>query len=43
MVGSDLPENLTTELSKIYSLSVADQDKQDILWNTARHLFGGGS
>lgn len=42
MIGSDLPENLTTELSKIYSLEVTDEIKQNILWNTACHLFGKG-
>jgi hypothetical protein len=42
MIGSDLPENLATELFKIYSLDVADEIKQDILWNTACHLFGAG-
>lgn len=39
MIGSDLPENLTTEIGKIFSLEVADEIKQDILWNTASHLF----
>lgn len=42
MIGSDLPENLTTELGKIFSLEVADEIKQDILWNTACHLFDEG-
>jgi predicted TIM-barrel fold metal-dependent hydrolase len=42
MIGSDLPENLATELFKIYSLDVADDVKHDILWNTACHLFGVG-
>ena len=40
MIGSDLPENLTTELFKIHALEVADEIKQDILWNTACQLFG---
>ena len=42
MIGSDLPENLATEMFKIYSLEVADEIKQNILWNTACHLFGEG-
>jgi uncharacterized protein len=42
MIGSDLPENVTTELGKIFSLEVADQVKQDILWNTACRVFGEG-
>lgn len=42
MVGSDLPENLTTEVGKILSLEVAEEIKQDILWDTARHVFGAG-
>jgi uncharacterized protein len=40
MVGSDLPENLGVELGKILTLEVADEIKQDILWHTARRLFG---
>jgi uncharacterized protein len=43
MIGSDLPENLTTELFKIFSLEVADEIKHDILWNTACHLFGASA
>jgi predicted TIM-barrel fold metal-dependent hydrolase len=42
MIGSDLPENLTTELGKILSLEVAGEIKQNILWNTACHLFDHG-
>jgi hypothetical protein len=42
MIGSDLPENLTTELGKIFSLEVAGEIKQNILWNTACHLFDHG-
>jgi hypothetical protein len=42
MVGSDLPENVAAELTKIINLEVADEIKQDILWNTACHLFGEG-
>lgn len=42
MIGSDLPENLATELFKIFSLEVADEIKQDILWKTACRLFGEG-
>lgn len=43
MIGSDLPENLATELFKIYSLEVADEIKRNILWNTACRLFGAGA
>jgi uncharacterized protein len=43
MIGSDLPENLTTEMFKIYSLAVADEIKQNILWNTACNVFGAGN
>ncbi len=42
MIGSDLPENLTTEFGKIFSLEVADEIKQDLLWNTACRLFDAG-
>jgi uncharacterized protein len=40
MIGSDLPENLSTELFKIYALEVSDETKHDILWHTAQELFG---
>jgi hypothetical protein len=42
MIGSDLPENLATEVFKIYSLEVADEIKHNILWNTPCRLFGAG-
>jgi predicted TIM-barrel fold metal-dependent hydrolase len=42
MIGSDLPENLATEMFKIYSLEVADEVKRNILWNAACRLFGPG-
>jgi hypothetical protein len=40
MIGSDLPESLSTELSKIFFLEVSSEVKRDILWNTANGLFG---
>jgi hypothetical protein len=42
MIGSDLPENLATEMFKISSLEVADDIKHNIFWSTACHLFGAG-
>jgi predicted TIM-barrel fold metal-dependent hydrolase len=42
MIGSDLPENVDTELTKIMNLEVSDEIKQDILWNTACQVFGEG-
>ena len=39
MIGSDLPESLEAEMSKILGLSIAEDAKRDILWNTARRLF----
>ncbi|MDX2031154.1 MAG: amidohydrolase family protein [Blastocatellia bacterium] len=42
MIGSDLPENLATEMFKIHSLEVLDEVKRNILWNAACHLFGPG-
>lgn len=39
MIGSDLPESAETEIGKILTLNVADQQKRDILWNTADRLF----
>ncbi len=42
MIGSDLPENLTTEIGKIFALDVGEEIKRDILWHTACHLFEEG-
>lgn len=42
MLSSDWPENLTTELGKIFSLEVAAEIKRDILWNTACQVFNEG-
>jgi predicted TIM-barrel fold metal-dependent hydrolase len=43
MIGSDLPESTATEIGKITGLDVANHVKQDILWNTAGRVFGGGA
>ena len=40
MIGSDLPESVDTEISKIIGLPVTDDRKREILWNTAARLFG---
>jgi predicted TIM-barrel fold metal-dependent hydrolase len=40
MIGSDLPESAETEIGKILGLEIPAEAKQDILWNTARQLFG---
>jgi predicted TIM-barrel fold metal-dependent hydrolase len=40
MIGSDLPESINTEISKIFGLPIAYDDKRDILWTTAARLFG---
>jgi uncharacterized protein len=40
MAGSDLPENLDIELSKILRLSISDDDKRNILSRTACRVFG---
>ena len=42
MIGSDLPECVEAELSKILNLDIPASDKQDILWNTAHAIFDGG-
>ena len=39
MAGSDLPENLNIEMSKILQLAISDQDKRNILSGTANKLF----
>jgi predicted TIM-barrel fold metal-dependent hydrolase len=41
MIGSDMPENLETEMGKILSLDVPRGTKQDILFQTAHQLFDG--
>jgi hypothetical protein len=41
MAGSDLPENLDIEMSKILWLSVSEKDKRNILNDTACRVFGG--
>ena len=43
LAGSDLPENLETEMTKILGLEITPEAKADILWNTARRLFNPAS
>ena len=40
MAGSDLPENLHIEMSKILQLAISEEDKRNILYETASHVFG---
>lgn len=40
MAGSDLPESLETEISKILTLAISDEAKRAILWDTAEEVFG---
>ena len=40
MAGSDLPENLSIELTKLLELPISDADKRNILSGTASRLFG---
>jgi predicted TIM-barrel fold metal-dependent hydrolase len=40
MAGSDLPENLAIEMSKILGLEIPDNDKRNILSATACRVFG---
>lgn len=39
MIGSDLPESVSTEIGKIIGLGVEEDVKRDILWRTAEKLF----
>lgn len=39
MIGSDLPESLATEMTKILLLDVEAEVRRDIFWNTACALF----
>lgn len=41
MAGSDLPENLNIEMSKILQLDIPNEDKKNILCGTACRVFGG--
>ncbi len=40
MAGSDLPESLDTEIGKIFTLDITDEERQSILWNTPNRVFG---
>ncbi|MCI0421561.1 MAG: amidohydrolase family protein [Acidobacteria bacterium] len=42
MIGSDLPENLMTEMSKILSMKISPEVRRNILWNTACRLLCAG-
>jgi len=39
LIGSDLPECSASEFSKIKTLPIEEEDKENILWNTAEQLF----
>jgi predicted TIM-barrel fold metal-dependent hydrolase len=39
MIGSDLPESLSTEIGKIIDMEIPDDAKHDILWRTGAELF----
>ena len=39
MIGSDLPENVGTEIGKILGLEIEDRDKRNILSGTAMSIF----
>ena len=39
MIGSDLPESLETEVGKIMGLTIPEDARRDILWNTASRVF----
>ena len=41
MIGSDLPESLETEIGKILTLAIAEDDKRNILDRTAWGVFRG--
>jgi predicted TIM-barrel fold metal-dependent hydrolase len=40
MIGSDLPENISTEIGKILTLAVSDEQKRSILCTTGCRVFG---
>jgi predicted TIM-barrel fold metal-dependent hydrolase len=39
MIGSDVPESMDTEVSKIFSLPMSSEDCEQILWKTASTVF----
>jgi uncharacterized protein len=39
MIGSDLPENVSTEIGKILTLDIPETDRQNILYQTASETF----
>jgi predicted TIM-barrel fold metal-dependent hydrolase len=41
MAGSDLPDSIVAEMTKILTLDIPAESRRDILWNTARRLFDG--
>ena len=43
LIGSDVPESVDTEISKIIGLEIDGGAKEDILWRTPRRLFDGVS
>lgn len=42
MAGSDLPESIVTEMHKVLTMSISEEDKRAILWETPRRVFDGG-
>ena len=42
MIGSDLPESMETEIGKVLALAIPDQDKRNILDQTACGVFREG-
>jgi predicted TIM-barrel fold metal-dependent hydrolase len=40
MAGSDLPESVETEIGKIFTVSMSEEDRGKILWETGARLFG---
>ncbi len=43
MAGSDLPESLDAEMSKILGMDLPEEDTKNILWRTARRVIDGES
>jgi len=41
LIGSDLPESLSAEMTKVLDLDISDADKDQILWRNPCRLFGG--
>ena len=41
MAGSDLPQSVSVEIGKVFSVALSEADRRALLWDTGAKLFGG--